>query len=80
PALVAAVGFGRYAMKGAFAEPIDFADRLFFAGVEVQQTPKSAILISLRRSLFKGVTTFPGSSRSPDFSGSSLVIEQRFTL
>jgi len=80
PTVVGAIGVGRYAIKGAFSEPIDFAQRLFFAGVEIQQTPKSSLLVTFRRTAFRGLTTFPSSSRSPAFTGSALIVEQRLSL
>jgi hypothetical protein len=80
PTMVGAIGLGRYAMKGVFSSPIDFAERLFFAGVEIRETPKASLLISFRRTAFSGITTFPASPRSPDFTGSLLVVEQRIML
>lgn len=79
-AIVAATGLGRYAMKGAFSEPIDFAERLYFAGIEIQQTPKSVILLSFRRTAFGGIATFPSSTRSPNFTGNTFIVEQRVQL
>jgi hypothetical protein len=80
PNVVAAAGLGRYALKGAFAEPLDFAERLFFAGIEVQQTPRSSILVTFRRTAGGGITTFPFGPNSPDFTGSALIVEQRLRL
>jgi hypothetical protein len=74
------VGLGRYAMKGAFSEPIDFAERLFFIGTELQQTPQTALLVTFRRTAFGGISTFPSSPRSPNFTGSALIVEQRVKL
>ncbi|MBV9102881.1 MAG: hypothetical protein JO060_04770 [Candidatus Eremiobacteraeota bacterium] len=76
-ALHAAVGYGRYAAKGTFAEPIDFAQRLFFAGLQVQETPREALLVTYRRTTFSGITTDPESPLSPNFTGSGLIVEQR---
>jgi hypothetical protein len=78
PALVGAAGLGRYAMKGAFAEPIDYAQRLAFAGVQVRQTARASLLATFRRTAFSGITTFPASPRSPAFTGSALIVEQRY--
>ncbi len=78
PSVVGAVGLGRYAMRGAFAEPIDYAQRIFFAGVQVRQTAKASLLATFRRTAFAGITTFPASPRSPDFTGSALIVEQRY--
>jgi hypothetical protein len=80
PAVEAATGLGRYGTKGTFSAPIDFAQRLFFAGVVVQETPASSVLLSFRRTAFAGVTTYPLSPLSPDFTGSALIVEQRVTL
>ncbi|GAC1408834.1 MAG: hypothetical protein NVSMB64_17450 [Candidatus Velthaea sp.] len=73
-----ATGVGRYAMKGAFAQPIDFAERLFFIGAQIRQTPKSAFLITFRRTSFRGLSTVPAAGNSPNFTGSAIVLEQRF--
>jgi hypothetical protein len=78
--VVASVGLGRYAMKGTFAEPIDFSERVFLAGVEVKQTPHSALLVSFRRSNFGGLSTEPPAGIPPDFGGSLLTVEQRVDL
>jgi len=80
PNVVASVGLGRYALKGTFSEPIDFAERLFFAGVEIQQTPRSALLVSFRRTAAGGLTTYPLAPDSPDFTGSTIIVEQRLRL
>lgn len=77
PNVVAATGLGRYAIKGAFSEPIDFAQRLFFAGLVIRQTPAASLLVSFRRTAFEGTTTFPNSPLSPGFTGSTLILEQR---
>ncbi|GAC1591118.1 MAG: hypothetical protein NVS3B28_18650 [Candidatus Velthaea sp.] len=73
----ASAGLGRYAMKGAFAQPIDFAERLFFIGAQIQQTPKTALLITFRRTSFQGLSTDPAAGNSPNFTGSAIIIEQR---
>lgn len=80
PEITVATGLGRYAMKGAFAEPIDFAERLFFIGTQIQQTPRSSLLVTLRRTAFSGISTFPAASRDPRFTGSALIVEQRVKL
>ncbi|HEY0799071.1 MAG TPA: hypothetical protein VGD50_07960 [Candidatus Baltobacteraceae bacterium] len=80
PAIIASTGIGRYGMKGVFSEPIDFSQRLFFAGVEVQQTTASSMLVSLRRTAFSGITTLPSSSLSPDFTGTTIIVEQRLKI
>ena len=77
--IVFATGIGRYAMKGAFSEPLDFAERLFFAGIEVR-AGVSSTLLSFRRTAFAGITTFPASPASPNFTGTALIVEQRLHL
>ena len=78
--VTAAAGLGRYAMKGTFAEPLDFAERLFFLGTQIRQTDKSSISITFRRTSFGGVSTAPTSNRSPNFTGSAIIVEQRLQL
>lgn len=80
PGVVAATGLGRYAMKGAFSEPIDFAERLYFAGVELAETPRASLLLSFRRSAFRGEPTYPLIPVSPDFTTSAVVVEQRLHI
>jgi len=80
PSVEAAVGLGRYAIKGAFSEPVDFAERLYFAGIVVNESSKHAILVSFRRTIFGGMTTFPRSPLSPNFTGSTIILEQRVKL
>ncbi len=80
PTVEAAAGIGRYAIKGALAEPVDFSQRLFFIGAEIAQSPRAALLVSFRRSIFEGMTTAPSSLDSPNFTGSALIVEQRFDL
>ena len=67
-------------MKGAFDEPIDFAQRVFLTGVEIKQSAKSSLLLSFRRSTFGGLPTAPLAGVSPDFAASLLTLEQRFAL
>jgi hypothetical protein len=75
--VVFATGLGRYAIKGTFSEPLDFSERLFFTGIELREG-KASTLLSFRRTAFAGITTFPASSASPDFTGSMLILEQRY--
>ena len=78
--VVASVAAGRYAMDGRFSEPIDFAERIYLAGVELKETPRSSVLVSFRRTTFAGVSTAPLAGVSPDFTGSLVVVEQRVHL
>lgn len=80
PSVVASTGIGRYALKGTFSEPLDFSQRLFFAGVEMAQTPRASLLVTFRRSSAGGITTYPAVPTSPDFTGSTIVVEQRLRL
>lgn len=78
PNVTGSVGAGRYAMIGTFSEPIDFWQRLYFAGVIVKETSQASILAAFRRTNFSGITTFPLSPLSPNFTGSQLLVEQRY--
>ncbi len=78
--ITAATGLGRYAMKGTFAEPIDFAERLFFIGTQIRETAKSSVSLTFRRTSFAGLSTAPAADRSPDFTGSAIIVEQRVQL
>jgi hypothetical protein len=78
--VLASVGLGRYAANGRFSEPIDFAERVFLAGVEAEETPRTSLLLSFRRSTFSGISTFPEAGISPDFTGSLFTLEQRVRL
>lgn len=78
--VIGAIGLGRYAMQGSFAEPIDFAQRLYFAGIVIKETPQASILATFRSTVFTGTTTFPASPLSPNFTGQQLIVEQRYQL
>ena len=80
PLVVVAAGMGSFGMNGAFSEPLDFFQRLYFAGIEMQQTPQASLLVSFRRTTFAGISTYPPSPLSPDFTGSALIVEQRFSF
>jgi hypothetical protein len=80
PNVEAAAGVGRYAIKGTFAEPLDAAQRLYFAGVEIEQTRNSSVLVTYRHGAFGGITTYPPSPRSPGFANADLIVEQRVSL
>jgi hypothetical protein len=80
PSVVVAAGLGRYALKGTFSEPLDFAERLWFVGTEVRQSARSSLLVSFRRTTAGGITTYPLVPNSPDFTGSTLIVEQRVHL
>jgi hypothetical protein len=78
--VTAAAGIGRYAMKGAFAEPIDFAQRLYFAGAQVRESARESLSLTFRRTIFDGITTFPPAKSGPNYTGSAIIVEQRITL
>jgi hypothetical protein len=80
PNVVVATGMGRYAMKGTFSEPLDFAERLFFLGAQVRQSRSAMLLATFRRTAFGGVSTLPAAMRPADFTGSAFILEQRLTL
>ncbi len=80
PRLLASLGLARYAMRGSFAQGartnVDFAQRLFVAGLQFQEGTHTATLLEFRRSAFAGVPIAAGGP-SPNFTGSLLVVEQR---
>jgi hypothetical protein len=80
PNVVVAAGLGRYALKGTFSEALDFAERMFFVGTEVRQNARSSLLVSFRRSAAGGLTTYPRIPNSPNFTGTTLIVEQRLHL
>ncbi len=80
PNVLVATGIGRYAMKGTFSEPVDFSERLFFAGAQIRQSRNAMLLATFRRTAFSGISTFPATLRPAGFTGSALVVEQRLTF
>lgn len=80
PSVTGALGIGCYAMNGAFAERIDFAERLFFAGVQIRQSSTASLLVTFRRTAVAGLSTFPAFPRSPNFTASTLIVEQRVSF
>ena len=80
PNAIVSAGLGRYAIDGRFSEPIDFSQRVFLAGVELAETPRTSLLVNLRRSAFGGISTAPAAGISPDFTGTAIVVEQRLHL
>ena len=73
PAVVGAAGVGRYAQQGTFAQPIDFAQNLYFAGIVVKESARASLLATFRRALSAGVTPVP-----PNFASSLFFVEQRY--
>lgn len=80
PRFVCAVGGGRYAMNGAFAQPVDFHEQLLFVGAIFKETPQASLLATFRRNIFAGIPSYPPLPLSPDFSGSQFIVEQRYTI
>lgn len=80
PAFVLATGIGRYGMIGTFSEPVDFAQRIFFVGAIFKETAKASILATFRRNAFGGNPSYPPIPTSPDFTGSQLIVEQRYQI
>ncbi|HEY2473555.1 MAG TPA: hypothetical protein VGI19_02020 [Candidatus Cybelea sp.] len=80
PRFVCAIGGGRYAMNGAFAQPINFHEQLLFVGAIFKETPQASLLATFRRNLFAGIPSYPPLPLSPDFTGSQLIVEQRYTI
>ncbi|MGC1380816.1 MAG: hypothetical protein WA814_07305 [Candidatus Baltobacteraceae bacterium] len=78
PNVIWAIGDGRYAMTGTFAEPVNFQHQLFFTGAIVKETPQASLLATFRSSAFAGISSFPPMPLSPDFTGSQLIVEQRY--
>ena len=78
--VVCAIGTGRYSMVGTFAEPVNFYEQLFFLGAIVKETPQASILATFRHNSFSGVSSFPLMPLSPDFSGTQLIVEQRYAI
>jgi hypothetical protein len=80
PNVIFATGVGRYGMIGTFAEPVDFYQRLFFAGAIFKETPQASILVTFRRNAFAGISSLPPMPISPNFTGSQVIVEQRYQI
>lgn len=80
---IAALGYGRYAMRGSWAmgarTNVDFQQGVGFVGAQFAESQHAAVLVQLRHASFSGLPSQPGGP-SPDFSGSLLVVEQRYHL
>ena len=80
--MLGSMAYGRYGMRGSFGQPytnIDFAQRVGMAGLEFQEGPSTAALVSVRWSGFSGIPSMAGGP-SPAFSGTMLVFEQRLRM
>jgi hypothetical protein len=79
--VLAAVGAGRYAMAGSWAHGpltnVDYQQQIVFAGAQIIESKHAVILVQLRSSSFSGKPSIIGGP-SPNYTGSLLVLEQRF--
>jgi hypothetical protein len=66
-------------MTGNFSEPVSFHEQLFFTGAIFKETPQASLLATFRSTVFGGISSFPPLPLSPDFSGTQLIVEQRYT-
>ena len=76
-----ALGAGRYAMRGTFAQGkltnVDFGQNVLFMGGQFAESKQATILLHWRLYGFSGQPSmFAGPA--PDYHGSLLVVEQRF--
>lgn len=76
-------GIGRYAMRGDFAHGaltnVDFGQNVVFVGGQFAESHRAMILFHARRYSFTGSPSMPNGP-PPNYSGSLLVIEQRFHI
>jgi len=78
--VVADAGFGRYAMKGSFAQSytnVDFFQNVYFLGAQLGEGAHRALLVQLRRSAFAGLPSMLNGA-SPDYQATTIIVEQRF--
>jgi hypothetical protein len=83
PAVLVALSYGRYAMRGSFGQAftnVDYAQRVGVAGVQVRQTRRLAMLAAVRWSALQGLPSIPFVGPSPAFSGTLFVFEQRLKM
>jgi hypothetical protein len=77
------IGFGDFAMRGSWAfgplTNVDFQQSFVFAGAQYAESPHASVLVALRHANFTGLPSQP-LGLSPAFSGSLLLIEQRYRL
>lgn len=80
--VVADIGFGRYAMKGTWAQPftnVDYFQNTFFAGGQFAESRNWTTLVQIRHAQFVGLASIPGAPSS-NFNATTLVFEQRVHL
>lgn len=79
--LLAALGFGRFAMVGSWAQGastnVDFQQDVVFAGGQFAESSHAIVLLQLRQAAFSGLPSIPNGP-SPDFHGMLIILEQRF--
>lgn len=79
--VLVAVGAGSYAMVGSWAHGpltnVNFRQNVVFAGGQYAESQHAIVLVQVRHSTFSGLPSIINGP-SPDFSGSLLVLEQRF--
>lgn len=83
PRILASVSYGQYAMDGSFGQAftnVRFAQHVGMTGVQFEESPATATLISLRWSALNGLPSIPLVGPSPAFSGTMFVFEQRLKL
>lgn len=80
PRLIGAIGTGRYAMSGYFAEPVFYHQQLWFVGAIFKETDQASLLATFRSTTFAGDSSYPPMPLSPNFSGSQIIVEQRYQL
>ncbi|MBV8601886.1 MAG: hypothetical protein JO359_10025 [Candidatus Eremiobacteraeota bacterium] len=83
PNLLASAGYGRYAMRGSFAQAftnVDFAQNVGMLGAQWQESATTATLASIRWSGLNGLPSIPFVGPSPAFSGTLFVLEQRIKM
>ncbi|MBV8074023.1 MAG: hypothetical protein JO140_01250, partial [Candidatus Eremiobacteraeota bacterium] len=81
--LLASAGYGRYLMRGSFAQAftnVDFAQNVGMLGAQWQESATTATLASVRWSGLNGAPSIPFVGPSPAFSGTLFVLEQRMKL
>jgi hypothetical protein len=81
-ATLGSVAFGRFAMRGSYAQTVrnlDFSQRTFMAGVALQESRTAAVLLSARWTSFDGLPAAP-LNPSPAWAGTLLVLEERVRL
>jgi len=78
---LASVGYGRYAMRGSWAQGsltnVNYGQDVWFAGAQLAESSHATILLQVRASAFSGLPSIVGGP-SPNYHGSALIVEQRF--